>query len=42
MHNLFTNTAIVTNTPSYYRQNKNQGYCHFVIAPKLKKLGLDP
>ena len=26
----------------YYRQNKNQGYCHFVIAPKLKKLGLDP
>lgn len=26
---------------NYYQQNKNQGYCHMVIAPKLKKLGLD-
>jgi peptide-methionine (S)-S-oxide reductase len=25
----------------YYRQNKNQGYCQIVIAPKLDKLGLD-
>ena len=25
----------------YYRQNKQAGYCHFVIAPKLEKLGLD-
>lgn len=25
----------------YYRQNKGQAYCHFVIAPKLDKLGLD-
>jgi len=25
----------------YYRQNKNQGYCHMVIRPKLEKLGLE-
>jgi peptide methionine sulfoxide reductase msrA/msrB len=25
----------------YYRQNKNQGYCRAVIAPKLDKLGLE-
>ena len=25
----------------YYRQNKEQPYCHFVIAPKLDKLGLN-
>ncbi len=25
----------------YYRQNKDQGYCRMVIAPKLRKLGLD-
>ncbi|MBK8977044.1 MAG: peptide-methionine (S)-S-oxide reductase MsrA [Planctomycetes bacterium] len=25
----------------YYRQNRNQPYCRFVIAPKLDKLGLD-
>jgi peptide-methionine (S)-S-oxide reductase len=25
----------------YYRQNKSQGYCRFVIAPKLDKLGLE-
>ena len=25
----------------YYRQNKKAGYCHFVIAPKLEKLGLE-
>ncbi len=25
----------------YYRRNKNQGYCRFVIAPKLQKLDLD-
>ena len=25
----------------YYRQNKNQGYCRMVIAPKLDKLGLE-
>jgi peptide-methionine (S)-S-oxide reductase len=25
----------------YYRQNKQQGYCRAVIAPKLKKLGLE-
>ncbi|MCA8982050.1 MAG: peptide-methionine (S)-S-oxide reductase MsrA [Planctomycetes bacterium] len=25
----------------YYRGNKAQGYCRFVIAPKLEKLGLD-
>ncbi len=25
----------------YYRQNKEQPYCRFVIAPKLDKLGLD-
>lgn len=25
----------------YYRQNKTQGYCRVVIAPKLDKLGLD-
>ncbi len=24
----------------YYMQNKSQGYCRFVIAPKLDKLGL--
>lgn len=24
----------------YYRRNKSQGYCRFVIAPKLDKLGL--
>jgi len=24
----------------YYERNKNAGYCQFVIAPKLKKLGL--
>jgi peptide-methionine (S)-S-oxide reductase len=26
---------------NYYFQNKNQGYCRAVIAPKLKKLKLD-
>jgi len=25
----------------YYRRNKSQGYCRFVIAPKLQKLKLD-
>lgn len=25
----------------YYRLNKSQGYCRFVIAPKLRKLGLE-
>ncbi len=25
----------------YFRRNPNQGYCRVVIAPKLKKLGLD-
>jgi peptide-methionine (S)-S-oxide reductase len=25
----------------YYRQNKQQGYCRVVIAPKLGKLGLE-
>jgi peptide-methionine (S)-S-oxide reductase len=25
----------------YYNRNKGQPYCQFVIAPKLKKLGLD-
>ncbi len=25
----------------YYRQNREQGYCRMVIAPKLKKLGLE-
>jgi len=25
----------------YYRQNKEQGYCRMVIAPKLGKLGLE-
>ena len=25
----------------YYRQNKRQGYCRAVIAPKLDKLGLE-
>jgi peptide-methionine (S)-S-oxide reductase len=25
----------------YYRNNANQGYCRFVIAPKLEKLGLE-
>jgi peptide-methionine (S)-S-oxide reductase len=25
----------------YYRQNKSQGYCRMVIAPKLGKLGLE-
>ncbi len=25
----------------YYRQNKSEGYCRMVIAPKLGKLGLD-
>lgn len=25
----------------YFRRNPNQGYCRIVIAPKLKKLGLD-
>ena len=25
----------------YYRQNKEQGYCQMVIAPKLGKLGLE-
>jgi peptide-methionine (S)-S-oxide reductase len=24
----------------YFRRNPNQGYCRIVIAPKLKKLGL--
>ncbi len=24
----------------YYERNKNAGYCQYVIAPKLKKLGL--
>jgi peptide-methionine (S)-S-oxide reductase len=26
----------------YYRQNPRQGYCRYVIAPKLEKLGLAP
>ena len=25
----------------YYRNNKSQGYCRFVILPKLEKLGLE-
>ena len=25
----------------YYEKNPNQGYCSFVIRPKLKKLGLE-
>jgi len=25
----------------YYAKNPNQGYCNFVIRPKLKKLGLE-
>ncbi|MCB9892269.1 MAG: peptide-methionine (S)-S-oxide reductase MsrA [Planctomycetes bacterium] len=25
----------------YYRNNRSQGYCRFVIAPKLEKMGLD-
>jgi len=25
----------------YYRQNKSQSYCRYVIAPKLDKLGLE-
>ncbi|MDA0373165.1 MAG: peptide-methionine (S)-S-oxide reductase MsrA [Planctomycetota bacterium] len=25
----------------YYRANKQQGYCRFIIAPKLEKLGLE-
>ena len=25
----------------YYRQNRRQGYCQMVIAPKLRKLGLE-
>lgn len=25
----------------YYRQNSGQGYCRMIIAPKLKKLGLE-
>ena len=25
----------------YYRQNKSQGYCRMIIAPKLDKLGLE-
>ena len=25
----------------YYRQNRQQGYCRAVIAPKLDKLGLE-
>jgi peptide-methionine (S)-S-oxide reductase len=25
----------------YYRRNKSAGYCRFVIAPKLEKLGLE-
>lgn len=25
----------------YYRRNREQGYCHNVIAPKLRKLGLE-
>ena len=25
----------------YYRKNPNQGYCNFVIRPKLKKLNLE-
>ena len=25
----------------YYRKNPNQGYCTFVIKPKLKKLNLE-
>ncbi|CAN5158004.1 peptide-methionine (S)-S-oxide reductase MsrA [soil metagenome] len=25
----------------YYRNNKDQGYCRFVILPKLEKLGLE-
>lgn len=25
----------------YYNRNKDAGYCRFVIAPKLKKLGMD-
>jgi len=26
----------------YYRNNREQGYCQFVIRPKLEKLGLKP
>ena len=26
----------------YYRNNREQGYCQFVIRPKLEKLGLEP
>ena len=26
---------------NYYRGNTGQGYCQYVIAPKLHKLGLD-
>jgi peptide-methionine (S)-S-oxide reductase len=25
----------------YYEKNPNQGYCNFVIRPKLKKLNLE-
>ena len=25
----------------YYKKNPNQGYCSFVIRPKLKKLNLE-
>jgi peptide-methionine (S)-S-oxide reductase len=25
----------------YYERNPNQGYCNFVIRPKLKKLNLE-
>jgi len=25
----------------FYRLNPNQGYCNYVIRPKLKKLGLE-
>ena len=25
----------------YYRKNPNQGYCSYVIRPKLKKLNLE-
>ena len=25
----------------YYRRNKQQQYCRYVITPKLKKLGLE-
>ncbi len=25
----------------YYKKNPNQGYCNFVIRPKLKKLKLE-